>query len=134
MKKHLNYLQFALIAVIIALSACSSSPESKLIGSWKATDVKVDFDEQKASPQMIEQVVEREKQTILKFTSDSTLNIIEASNTHRTKWKLDEEDKIWFSFEGDGSAMNELGIYEDGKIKAISSTALGSIEITYSKQ
>lgn len=122
------------ILALFFFVSCSSSPESKLIGTWKADVVNVDFDEQKVSPQMIQQVAEREKQTILKFTNDTSLNIIDNNTTHRTIWKLDDDQKIWYRFENDGPTMNELGIYEDGYIRAESTTALGKIEIIYKKQ
>lgn len=122
------------LSVFILLMSCSSSPESKLIGTWKADVVNINFDEQKASPQMIQQVAEREKQTILKFTNDTSLNIIDNNITHRTVWKLDADQKIWYRFENDGPAMNELGAYVNGTIKAESTTALGTIEIVYKKQ
>lgn len=122
------------ILALFFFVSCSSSPESKLIGTWKADVVNVDFDEQKVSPHMIQQVAEREKQTILKFTNDTSLNIIDNNTTHRTIWKLDDDQKIWYRFENDGPTMNELGIYEDGYIRAESTTALGKIEIIYKKQ
>ncbi len=134
MKQSLFLRNLIVFSIFTLLISCSSSPESKLIGTWKADVVNINFDEQKASPQMVQQVAEREKQTILKFTNDTSLNIIDNNVTHRTVWKLDADQKIWYRFENDGPAMNELGTYVDGTIKAESTTALGTIEIVYKKQ
>jgi len=122
------------VAALILLFAvsCSSTPESKLIGTWKVTDVQVDFDEQKTDPGTVNQVAEREKKTILKFTSDSTLTIIDNNNTHKALWKLAEDGKVTFSFEGD-QAINDLGIYEEGKITITSDTPLGEIVTVFEK-
>ncbi|HOI32424.1 MAG: hypothetical protein PHG67_05155 [Bacteroidales bacterium] len=117
---------------LVVLLSCSSSPESKLVGTWKVTDVKVDFDEQKTDPGTLNQVAEREKKTILKFTSDSTLSIIDNNNTHRASWMLAEDGVISYSFEND-PLMHELGTYKDGAITITSDTPLGEIITVFTK-
>ncbi|MBG0782868.1 MAG: hypothetical protein H0S84_11410 [Bacteroidales bacterium] len=118
--------KFTAALILVVIASCSSSPESKLIGTWKVTDVQVDFDEQKTDPGTVNQVAEREKKTILKFTSDSTLTIIDNNNTHKALWKLAEDGKVTYSFEGD-QRYNDLGVYEEGKITITSDTPLGEI-------
>lgn len=123
------------LIVIIAfamLYSCSSSPESKLVGTWKVEDVSVEFDEQKAGPNTIQQVAEREKKTILKFTSDSTLSIIDNNNTHRTFWVLEDDGLIRYQFEKD-QTFYELGKFENKVITATTSTALGDIVTVFKK-
>ena len=134
MKQFIFLRNLAVFSLFFYLVSCSSTPESKLIGTWKADVVNINFDVQKASPEMIQQVAEREKQTILKFTNDTSLSIIDNNVTHRTVWKLDADQKIWYRFENDGPTMNELGTFVNGTIKTESTTALGTIEIVYKKQ
>jgi hypothetical protein len=123
---------FVAALILVFVVSCSSTPESKLIGTWKVTDVQVDFDEQKTDPGTVNQVAEREKKTILKFTSDSTLTIIDNNNTHKALWKLAEDGKVTYSFEGD-QLNNDLGIYEEGKITITSDTPLGEIITVFEK-
>lgn len=117
---------------LLVLWSCSSTPESKLVGTWKVTDVQIDFDEQKTDPATVNQVAEREKKTILKFTSDSTLSIIDNHNTHRAKWLLDENGVISYNFEND-PLLHELGTYLDGAITITSDTPLGEIVTVFEK-
>ncbi|MBZ0243157.1 MAG: hypothetical protein K8F24_08090 [Bacteroidales bacterium] len=132
MKSLFSILSIVLIGMTLAFSSCSSTPESKLLGTWKVTEVKVNFDEQKANSQTISQVEKREKQTILKFTSDSTLNIIDNNNTHRSLWTLDKDGLISYQFEKD-QTVHELGVLEGNIITATSSTPLGDIITVFEK-
>lgn len=132
MKSLFSALSTVLIGLTLVFSSCSSSPESKVVGTWKVAEVKVNFDEQKANSQTISQVEAREKQTILKFTSDSTLNIIDNNNTHRSSWTLDKDGLISYRFDNDQSVY-ELGILEGDKITATSSTPLGDIITVFKK-
>lgn len=125
-------MSIVLIGITLAFSSCSSTPESQLLGTWKVTEVKVNFDEQKANAQTISQVEKREKQTILKFTSDSTLNIIDNNNTHRSSWSLGENGIINYKFDKDQTVF-ELGKLEEDKIIASSSTPLGDIVTVFEK-
>ena len=131
MKSLFSVLSILLIGLTLAFSSCSSTPESKLLGTWKVTDVEVNFDEQQANSQTISQVENREKQTILKFTSDSTLNIIN-NNTHRSSWTLGDNGIISYQFDKDQTVF-ELGKLEEDKIIATSSTPLGDIVTVFEK-
>ena len=106
-----------------------------MIGTWKAADVKIDFDEQMSSPEMLKQVAEREKQTYLNFVNDTVLNIVTGDNTYKAFWVMDEKTGlINYRFDDAGVSMNELGHYVDKTIVASSSTPLGTITITYKKE
>lgn len=128
-------IQFAGLFMVIAiiLSSCTNTPESKLVGTWKAGKVETDFDENYNTPEMINQVVEMQKETYFKITDDSTLIIMSPGNTYETKWELNPEDQmISYFFEGDPAFHNKLGtLTADGKIRSESKTALGIITIYY---
>ncbi len=123
------------IMTIAGLLACSSDTKTKMIGTWRAADVKTEFDEQRVSPQMLQQVVEMEKQVFFKFLNDSIMHINTLDHTNRAFWFYDEENgMITYRFIEPGSATNDLGMYMNGKITSESETALGKITIVYEKQ
>lgn len=128
--------RFSLILIILSLAlACGKGSGPNMTGTWKAVDVKIDFDEQMSTPEMLKQVAEREKQTYLKFLNDSTLNIVAGESTFTAYWVLDKESGVInYRFVDMGIQMTELGKYQDGSIIAESSTPLGKITITYKKE
>jgi len=126
----------ALIAVVVLfMTSCGGTAESKLVGTWKAQNVETDFDEQFTTPEMLRQVVEMQKETYFKIIDDSTLIIMSPGNTHETSWELDSNDQtISYVFEGSSSFLNKLGTLSDGKIVSESKTPLGVITIYYEKE
>ncbi len=134
MKKLLK-LSGLMFALAIIITSCGGSPESKLIGTWKAQKVETDFDEQYTTPEMLRQVVEMQKETFFKIIDDSTLIIMSPGNTHETTWNLDpEEQTIAYFFDGDSNFLNKLGTLSAGKIVSESKTPLGVITIYYEKE
>jgi len=124
-----------MLIFVIVTTSCSSTAESKLIGTWKAQKVETDFDEQYTTPEMLRQVVEMQKETYFKIIDDSTLIIMSPGNTHETSWELDSSDQtISYIFDGNSAHLNKLGIVSDGKIVSESKTPLGVITIYYEKE
>ena len=124
-----------LSTMVMILVSCGKGTKQKLIGTWKVTDVKTDFDETKVTPEMLRQVVDMQKQTYFRILNDSALVIISNNNTHEAKWKFDDKTQtITYFFKGLGSRTNVLGTYTDGDIVNQSRTALGNMTITYSKE
>ncbi len=133
--KRFTYISLLLFSVALFFSACNSTPESKIIGIWKAQKVETDFDAQKTTPDMISQVVEMQKQTYFRMINDSVMTIISKNNTHEAKWKYDKETgSITYYFNGMQGIPSILGIFEDGKIVSESKTPLGKITIYYEKE
>ena len=123
-----------LILMMIAIS-CGNNPEKKLIGTWKVADVQTEFNENEVTPEMLRQVVEMQKQTYFRILNDSTMIIITSNNTYEANWILHEKtNDITYFFEGMESQVNELGKYSNGKIINETSTALGTMTITYEKE
>ncbi len=123
---------FALSLLVVFLSSCSKT-SCELIGVWKVHDVKTDFDEKKTTPQMLEQLVEIEKQNQLKFTDDSTLLIVTKDNVFEANWKMDDKNVIKFRFKGDNN-FHKLGVYRKPYIITESHTKIGTMTTTYVKQ
>lgn len=134
--KQLVKLSGILLILAVILSSCGSSPESKLVGTWKAMKVETDFDEQYTTPEMLRQVVEMQKETYFRIIDDSTLIIVSPGNTHETKWALDSKDNtIAYYFEDDDTGIkNKLGTLSSDRIISESTTALGKITIYYEKE
>ena len=122
------------VIALFWLASCSS-PESKLIGTWKVQDVETNFDEQSVSPEMLSQVIDMQKQTYFRILNDSTMAIISNDNTHEAKWVLNPDDNtITFFFEGMETTPNTLGKYADAMIISETNTPLGKMVIFYGKE
>lgn len=134
MNKRNTILGIVAIALLSIFCACNSTPESKLKGKWIAEKVNVNFDEMKSSVEMINQVAETEKKTVLEFVNDSTLDISDGAVTHRTIFELTADGKIFYRFENGLPTMQELGIYQENTITTNSSTPLGTIEVIFKKK
>jgi len=127
------------IGVLIAmvLYSCQSSPESKLIGTWKVVEVETDFDETRSNPRMINQVVETQKQTFFRILNDTTMVIISTGNTYEAKWKLNPKDQnITYTFDewDDNTVPFTLGIVTENQIIAESDMAMGKMVVYFEKE
>ncbi len=126
---------FTIVIIAIIIVSCGQSVERKLKGTWKVADVKTDFDESQVTPQMLQQVVEMQKQTYFRILNDSTMVVVSNKNTYEANWTIDEEtNTIMYFFEGNNTRGNELGKFEEGQIVSKSKTALGSMTIYYEKE
>jgi len=135
MIKEFLKLSGSIFVLVIILTSCGGTPESKLIGTWKAQKVETDFDEQYTTPEMLRQVVEMQKETYFKITDDSTLIIVSPGNTHETSWEINPKDQsIAYFFEDTPNFQNQLGTLVEGKIVSESKTPLGIITIYYEKE
>ena len=122
---------------LMTLFSCQSTPESKLIGTWKVVEVETDFDETRVTPQTIKQVVETQKQTFFKILNDSVMVIISLGNTFEAKWKLNPEDQsITYIFDdSDEMAVPyNLGVYVDKQIVAESKMTMGKMVVYFEKE
>lgn len=134
MKKTFFLLIVFTIFSIPFFTACNSGKGTKMIGMWTVDNVDAQFDEAKVNPQTLQQVIEMEKQTMLKFIDDSTMNIIMGENTFRTFWSIEEgTGKVFYRFEDSPTSFNELGVLIDGLIVSESTTPVGKIKVSYKK-
>lgn len=134
MKRYLS-ISLVLFVATILISSCTSTPESKLIGTWKAQKVETDFDESKTSPEMISQVVEMQKQTYFRMINDSVMTIISKNDTHEAKWQYDKKDQyVTYFFNGMNGIPSVLGKFDNDIIVSESKTPMGKITIYYEKE
>lgn len=125
------------ILVAATLFSCQSTPESKLIGTWKVVDVETDFDETRVSPQTLKQVVELQEQTFFRILNDSVMVIISTGNTYEANWKLNPEDqRITYTFKDAGMTAlpNDLGVLIDNQIVAESNMYMGKMVVHFEKE
>jgi len=122
-----------LFGLFLFTVSCSST-ENKLIGVWKVDNVKTEFDENKTTPQMLQQVVEIQKQMHFKIQDDSLMVIISNSNTFEAVWSFDKNNQIINYHFKDDTAIHKIGEYIEPYIISKSTTPLGVITTTYSKE
>ena len=96
-----------------------------MIGRWTVEKVNVEFDEHIATPEMVKQYGEMEKDNIIEIAQDSTLVFISEGDTLKDRCSLIGGQILW-----DGKPF---GYYENGMIETESSTPMGRIVVTYSK-
>jgi len=124
--------------LLLGLLISCSSPEKKLTGTWKVSDVQTGFNENDVTPEMLSQAVDLQKQTYFRILNDSAMVIISNNNTHEAIWQYNKEtSEITYSFKGTPgpqTLVNVLGKYQDGKIIQRSTTPLGVITTTYEKE
>ncbi len=125
----------AAVSIALVWLVSCSSPESKLVGIWKVKNVEANFDEQKVSPEMLNQVIEMQKQTYFRILNDSVMIIISNDNSHEAKWKFNQEDNsVIFFFEGMETSPTKLGVYLDQEIVSETNTPLGKLTVFYGKE
>jgi hypothetical protein len=125
------------LLLAMVLVSCKSSPESKLVGTWKVVEVETDFNENRSTPQMIQQVVDMQKQTFFKILNDSVMVIISSGTTYESKWKLNPEDQmITYTFDDwdKGATPSKLGKYTGEQIIAESNMAMGKMVVYFEKE
>ncbi len=129
----MKVLSRVLFLSVILFVACSST-ENKLTGVWKVQDVKTDFNENTSTPQMLQQIVEIQKQTHFKIKNDSLMVIISNNKTYEAVWSYDKNTSVInYHFKGD-SQSHKLGTFVSPNIVSESKTQLGTITTIYAKE
>jgi len=122
MKKHILVL-FSLIAL---LTACTTKPDT-LIGDWVADKVNVQFDENHATPELVKQIGEMEKQNRISISSDSTLVFKTLDSETQGHMSVDEQGVVYCD-------RKKFGLWKEGQIITRTDSPLGEIVVTYQKK
>ena len=107
------------------LFACTEKSDS-LIGTWTVSKVNVQFDEQRSTPELVKQIGEMEKPSIISISSDSTLSF----KGHEEEWQGRaslRNDTLFL----DGMAF---GLWENGEIVTRTNSPLGVVVVTFRKK
>ena len=129
----MKVLSKVLFLSIILFVSCSST-ENKLVGVWKVQDVKTDFNVNKTTPQMLQQVAEIQKQTHFKIMNDSIMAIISNNKTYEAVWSYDKDNEVINYHFKDDTSTHKLGNVVASTIVSKSTTALGTITTIYAKE
>ena len=105
--------------------ATSCHSNDALIGRWTVDRVNVEFDENKATPEMVRQYGELEKGNVIEISKDSTLIFISGGDTLQGRCSLNGSQLF---FEG-----RTWGCLEDGFIETHMETPLGKVSLVYKK-
>ena len=122
----MKHFFLSLVAFASLLAACSSKPDS-LIGNWKADKVNVQFDENRATPELVKQIGEIEKQNRISISTDSILFFSHQDGKMQGRMTLDKQGVIMC----DGQ---KFGLWKEGKVVTETPSPLGIIVITYQKE
>ena len=122
MKKHI----LVLFGLILLLTTCTRKPDT-LIGDWVADKVNVQFDENHATPELVKQIGEMEKQNRISISNDSTLVFKTLDSEIQGRMTVDEQGIVYC----DGK---NFGLWKDGVIVTTVSSPLGAITIKYQKK
>lgn len=122
MKKHF----LAFFGLVLLLIACTQKPDT-LIGDWVADKVNVQFDENHATPELVKQIGEIEKQNRISISSDSTLVFKTLDSESQGHITVDEQGVVYC----DGK---KFGLWKDGMIVTTTSSPLGAITVKYRKE
>ena len=121
MKKSL----FLLLALSTMYCSCTQKADS-LIGTWTVSKVNVQFDEQRSTPELVKQIGEIEKQSVISISNDSTLFFK----------GLEEEWQGKASLRNDTLFLDEtaFGLWKNGEIITRTNSPLGEVIVTYNKK
>ncbi len=121
------------VLALVFLSSCRS-PESKLIGNWKVSDVKTDFGKTQLPPVLEAHIVAEQKKISFRIINDSVMVLILDNNTHEAKWKMDKQHNISYYFTTQPGLVYKLGKWNDNEIVTDTKMPLGKLVVTYEKK
>lgn len=117
-----NFASLFLLLPVLLFVSCHRNGDT-LIGRWEVERVNVEFDESKATPEMVRQIGEMEKDNVIIIAQDSLLTFISNGDTVRGRYSL-QGTRLFCD-------DKPFGICENGMIRTESSTPLGRIEVLY---
>ena len=115
--------------MLLLLSSCHRHSDP-LIGRWTVEKVNVDFNENKATPEMVRQYGDMEKGNVIEISRDSMLTLVSGGDTLRGKCLLKGAQAYCDGdvlFSGDNYVVR----YEKGSLQTESITPLGRLVVTY---
>lgn len=124
----------ASFVIVLFLASCSS-PEHKLIGTWKVAKVDTQFGKTKLPPELITHIVDSQKKLSFRIVNDSILVMLLDKNPIEAHWKLDNKTQtITYYFSTQKSRVNTLGVLKGDEIINETKMPLGKLKVHYQKQ
>lgn len=117
------------------IKSCDTRQNEVLKGTWSVVKIEAQFDEQRANPMMLNQVLALEKQTRLQFLNDSVLQLISEEEQTSYTVRIQSDGHIFISPGRDSLSGSELlfGHIQNGIIRRLSSTPIGNIVLYFEK-
>lgn len=115
-----------LLGIALMLGACHHDDNS-LIGTWTADKVNVEFDEQRATPELVKQIGEMEKHNVIVISADSLLTLTNGEGGMTGRLHLLDDGTILVD------AM-PIGQWKDRQIVTRTGSPIGEVVVTYRKQ
>ena len=117
----------AIIGVLLFFGVVSCvHQQDSLVGHWTAEKVNVDFDENIATPEMVRQLGELDKNNSIDITSDSLLVLVSNGDTLTSRCSL--RGQTLFS---DGKPFAQCS---EGRLITEETTPLGKVTVQYTRQ
>lgn len=117
--------KFALLLLGMTLASCTTQSDP-LFGTWNVSKVNMDFDERVATPDMIKQVGDMERQNRLRIKEDSTMMFVSCGMELKGRLTLDSNGQLYCNGE-------LFGTWANGIIVTNSPSPLGEIRVEYTK-
>lgn len=116
---------FLFSALAMMLGSCNNNADS-LIGTWTVGKVNVQFDEHRSTPELVRQIGEMEKLSMINISSDSVLSFKGQEEGWQGRASLRNDTLLI-----DGKAF---GIWKNGEIVTRTNSPLGQVVVTYRKK
>jgi hypothetical protein len=117
------------------IKSCDTRQKEVLKGTWSVVKIEAQFDEQRANPMMLNQVLALEKQTQLQFLNDSVLQLISEEEQTSYTVRIQSDGQIFISPGRDSLSGSEslFGQIHNGIIRRLSSTPIGNVVLYFKK-
>lgn len=132
-----NYFSITLLLLfgLFFIKSCDTRQNEVLKGTWSVIKIEAQFDEQRANPMMLNQVLALEKQTQLQFLNDSVLLLISEEEQTSYTVRIQSDGQIFISPVRDSLSGSEslFGHFQNGIIRRLSSTPIGNVVLYFKK-
>ena len=115
-----------LLGLAAVLGACQPK-QDPLFGNWTVDKVKVQFDEQQNTPELVKQIGEMERKNTFSISADSMLVFKGLEETREGRLSLSNDGTLLVG----GTAF---GTWKDGLIVTRTGSPLGEVVVTYKKE
>lgn len=115
----------------VLMTSCKSQNDNALHGRWVVDELTFDFNERKATPEMIAQYGKEESKNELVFKNDSIVYIKMYRYDGDYYYRLGEDNVIMFGEKN--LTNNKLGVYKNDCIYSEVNTVIGKMDIKWKR-
>lgn len=115
----------------VLMTSCKSQNDNALHGRWVVDELTFDFNERKATPEMIAQYGKEESKNELVFKNDSIVYIKMYHYDGDYYYRLGEDNVLVFGEKN--LTNNKLGLYKNACIYSEINTVIGKMNIKWKR-